>query len=185
VGGVVDPKTGEVVWTMHVPLAEQRAFYHAHPPPSLAELRATPAEAKGFTFDGHGEPVNAVFAVACPCGSDRFVALGYRDEDEPPEPPITLECARCKKEHVVFDPARHGYDGVHHGLPHEPDGELEELVWEDLDDDYPVLVRFEYPSDHLGDAEWAGREPELYSWISILGRSDDGNLVLLFDWECA
>ena len=38
-GGTVDPKTGQVVWEMHVPLDEQLAHYRAHPPRALRGLR--------------------------------------------------------------------------------------------------------------------------------------------------
>jgi hypothetical protein len=33
--------TGQIVWTMHVPLDEQRAFYAAHPPRALDGLSCT------------------------------------------------------------------------------------------------------------------------------------------------
>ena len=65
-GGTIDPKTGEVVWQMHVPAAEQLAYYRSHPPRALSGLRATPIEVE-FQFDGHGEPINSIFEVACPC----------------------------------------------------------------------------------------------------------------------
>lgn len=80
-GGTVDPNTGEVVWEMHVPLADQLAHYRAHPPRAIAALRASSVDVD-FAFDGHGEPVNAVFELACPCGSTRFVAVAGIEDGE-------------------------------------------------------------------------------------------------------
>src|SRR5688500_12823536 len=124
-GGTLDPKTGRIIWEMHVPLQEQRAFYRRHPPRLLERLRVHAIEMDEEAFDGHGEPVNAIFEVQCPCGSRRFIAVGYGLEDGLVEPPITLECAGCGSERLLFDPARHGYDGAvgNNGEPQEPEGE--------------------------------------------------------------
>jgi len=73
-GGTVDPKTGEIAWEMNVPLSEQLAFYRGHPPCALGDLCATAVEQIEWKFDGHGEPVNSFFELACPCGSKRFTA---------------------------------------------------------------------------------------------------------------
>ena len=79
-GGVYDPKTGQIEGTMHVPLEQQLAHYRSHPPSMLRELVATPIELD-FTFDGHGEPVNAIFAVSCRCGSTLFEVYCHVDGD--------------------------------------------------------------------------------------------------------
>lgn len=49
----------------HVPIEQQREHYRANPPSCLAALRCTVTDLPGYVFDGHGEPVNAIFAVAC------------------------------------------------------------------------------------------------------------------------
>jgi len=188
-GGTVDPRTGEIIWKMHVPIADQLAFYQAHPPTTLEGLLLEGIALPDHTFDGHGEPVNAVFEVRCPCGGARFVAVGFFSEGEGPMPPITLDCDGCEAVHLVFD-ENHGYDGVisaldtSQELPY-PDGIPDELCWDGLEPPYSVIVRFEYPSDHLGDSQWSGREPDLFSWITLLGRDPAGGLVTLFDEECA
>jgi hypothetical protein len=97
-----DPKTGEVMWEAHVPLAEQPAFYNSHPPRVLEGLTCTPIEPPlDFEFDGHGEPVNAVFALACPCGNRRFTVVAHFDDDEI-RSPITIECSACERDQVIF-----------------------------------------------------------------------------------
>ena len=55
----------------------------------------------------------------------------------------------------------------------------------DVDPPYEVLVRYEFPSEHLGAEEWRGREQDVFSWITVLARTPAGELVFLFDWECA
>ena len=186
-GGIVNPETGQVDWTFHVPLEEQVAFYRAHPPSALSGLTARPIEVD-FRFDGHGEPVNAIFELTCACGSALFVATCIVDDDSV-APPITLHCEGCEAEHVVYDRARHGYDAVAGGLPTEEPGDdsyPDDIPTDDVSLPYQVIVRFEFPSDHLGDAEWKGREQELFSWITFLARDpSSGALEFLFDDECA
>jgi hypothetical protein len=186
-GGTVDPKTGKIVWTMHRPLEEQLAFYRSHPPAVLKGLQAKAIELPEWTFDGHGEPVNAIFELTCACGSRSFSVWAWRDGDELPDSPVSLACSGCDAEYDVFDANVHGYDGVMNppDEPYDPEGDPVDLFWDGLEYEYPVLVRFEFPSDHLGDAEVAGREPELFSWITILGRTPKGELVQVFEYECA
>ena len=149
VGGSVDPDTGELVWDFHVPIAEQAAVYAAHPPSALGTLRATAIELPDHAFDGHGEPVNVAFAVACPCGSTLFVPTGYWSDDEDRFiSPITLECAGCETWHEIFDSSRHGFDGaVGNNRAREPGPDE---VPDELAGPSEILVRFEFPSDHLG-----------------------------------
>jgi hypothetical protein len=184
-GGTYDPETGQIVWEFHVPLKEQLRHYASHPPSCLSSLRCTPTELPGFTFDGHGEPVNVVFAVACVCGGSSFTVMGYLVEGELPEPPITLECDECEAEHMIFDARRHGYDGTVGGMDIEPEGEPRELFWDELEPPHAVLIRFEYPSDVLGDEQWQGKEHDLFGWITVVGRGAHGSPTLLFDYECA
>lgn len=186
-GGIVNPRTGQIEWTFHVPLDEQVTFYRAHPPSCLAGLTAKPIELD-FTFDGHGEPVNAIFEVTCACGSALFVAA-CMIEDDSIRPPITLECAGCEAEYVIYDPSRHGYDAVAGGLPADELGDdsyADEITPEDIEMPHQVIVRFEFPSDHLGEPRHEGREPELFSWITVLARdARSGAVEFLFDDECA
>ena len=186
-GGIYDPKTGKIEWTFHVPLDEQVVFYRANPPSCLAGLTAKPIDLD-FTFDGHGEPVNAIFEVTCACGSALFIAACMVEEDTI-RAPITLECAGCEAEHVIYDPSRHGYDALAGGLPSDElddDAYPDEITPVDVEMPHHVIVRFEFPSDHLGDADHKGREQDLFSWITILARDPKtGDVEFLFDDECA
>lgn len=82
----------------------------AIPPRVLEGLTCTPIESPlDFEFDGHGEPVNAVFALACPCGNRRFTVVAHFDDDEI-RSPITIECSACERDQVIFWSGKHGYD---------------------------------------------------------------------------
>jgi hypothetical protein len=186
-GGTLDPTTGEMIWTMHVPLDAQRAHYHAHPPRALAGLRATPVEVD-WAFDGHGEPVNAVFALACRCGSADLVAVGGLDEDDAVAPPISLECLACDAVFTVFDAAQHGWDGELSAVA-QPVPVVFDEIETALEPPHDIVVRYEYCSDVLGDTaqpELRGREHDLFSWFTLLVRDpENGKLALAFDAECA
>jgi hypothetical protein len=43
-GGIVDPKTGQVIWETHVSIEDQLAFYASHPPAALKALRVKAIE---------------------------------------------------------------------------------------------------------------------------------------------
>lgn len=184
-GGIVDPKTGEVIWTLHVPVVEQVAHYRAHPPRCLDGLRATPIDVD-WKFDGHGEPVNTVFELACACGGSQFVAMCYADDHEEVCSPISLHCGACDAVYEIFDSGEHGYDGEAGDLPGDEGDGPYDLETREVDEPFEAVVRFEYPSDHLGDAQWAGREQDLYSWFTLLARDPaTKKLEHLYDVECA
>jgi hypothetical protein len=186
VGGIVDPKTGEIIWEMHVPLAEQRAHYRANPPRAIRELRATAIEVD-WRFDGHGEPVNSVFELACPCGGTRFTATCGLDEDGRSCSPIAIDCASCETTHEVFDEAKHGYDAVRGMARSFEPARFDELVSPDVEAPHEVIVRFEYSSDQLGDpTREEGRAHDLFSWFTLLARDPETkHLAFLFEAECS
>lgn len=186
-GGTWDHKSQQMVWTAHVPVAEQPAFYDVNPPRALAELICTPTPLPGFEFDGHGEPVNAVFAISCPCGGDLFTPYAMLDDDGTALPPVVLACAGCGRECTVFDARIHGWDGALGNAPDdEPTGDREQLDASEIATPHQILIRFEMASDVLGDPEWKGREQDLFSWITVIGRdADSQELEQLFDWECS
>lgn len=181
-GGTVDPKTGKVVWDFHVPLEQQLVHYRGRPPSCIGKLRATPIELPDFVFDGHGEPVNAIFALACPCGGTRFMPMAHIDEDDDwPQPPLVLWCDDCDQDYDLFDANQHGYDAVVGGLDLKSEAAERELSVDSCE----ILVRFEFPSDHLGEEQHQGREHDLFSWITVVGKDEGGRLATLFDCECA
>ncbi len=191
-GGTVDPKTGKVVWKANVPIEDQPAYYNSHPPRALAGLICTPIDPPkppSFHFDGHGEPVNVVFAIACRCGCKLFTVLAYID-DEDIQSPISVECSMCDWSQEIFSSGEHGYDAEVREEPLEQDEKDDDLIDEleapEIPNPHEVIVRFEYPSDHLGDPQWKDREQELFSWITIIARDpESGELAFLFDEECA
>ena len=190
-GGNADPKSGKIIWDAKVPLERQVAFYRAHPPSVLAGPAITCAaiDLSDFKFDGHGEPVNSIFELACSCGNKTFTVQGLVENGEALSP-IELDCHGCEALHVVFDARKHGYDGALGHTGNDADevdwDAIEELQIEGIDAPYQVIVRLEYPSDVLGDEQWKSREHDLFSWITILARDPaSGEVGLLFDHECA
>jgi hypothetical protein len=190
-GGTIDPETGEVVWQMHVPAAEQVAYYRSHPPRAISGLRVTPIDVE-FQFDGHGEPINSIFEVACPCGSAQFTVSGGLDEDDEIRAPIELACDGCEALYDVFDSNEHGYDGelldTAADYP-EPD-DYNELHPTEFEAPHEIVIRFEYGSEELGSpdrpAEWRGREQDLFTWFTLLARDPETKqLAFLYDSECA
>lgn len=188
-GGVVDPSTGQIVWEMKVPLSEQLAFYRSHVPRALGQLRATPIEQIDWQFDGHGEPVSSIFELACSCGGARFhVTCGVHTSDDAAvaAPPISIECDACKATFEIFDASEHGWDAVMCGARHDEPEAYDDLVCDGIDAPHELIVRFEHASDTLGDPALAGREPDVFTWFTLLAR-DPGTrrLAQLFEWECA
>ncbi|HEY3803691.1 MAG TPA: hypothetical protein VGL61_13850 [Kofleriaceae bacterium] len=181
-GATLDPKTGAMIWEARVPLDEQPAYYRAHPPRALAAFRPTPIDHLDVRFDGHGEPINSIFALACSCGGTQFYALAHVEDGEL-IPPIELECTSCESPHVVFDLRVHGYTAATGDAPsYEPSVEVEELATDELE----IIVRFEQPSDTLGDPDNPAPAEDMFSWISVVGRDPrTGALAILFDYECA
>ena len=195
-GGTLDPETGEIVWEFHVPLEEQERYYAEHPPSALKDWSPVAIPLPDHPFDGHREPVNVAFTVSCRCGGTAFTAEGsFEDEDDAydddpvplPESPVDLRCAACGDCRLLFDSLEHGYDGVLNSsaasveapLPRHPLHGPHERPYE-------VLVRFEFPSDVLGDADYGGREHDLFSWITVVARDPEtGVLTTVFEWECA
>jgi len=189
-GGTYDPKTNQMVWEFKVPLEEQLAFYRGHPPDALDGLGCKAISLPDYQFDGHGDPVNAIFEVLCRCGSKRFAATGWVDEDNDIGPPVTLFCDECEEVYDIFDQAKHGFNALGAALRGD-------VSWgRDYDSDHPddfpdpeppyeVVVRFEFASDALGGEKWKGREQNAFTWITVLARKPDGSLETLIDWECA
>jgi hypothetical protein len=142
-------------------------------------------------FDGHGEPVNAIFELTCTCGNDVFVALGndsVDDDDDEYRSPIAIDCVKCDARRLVFDERRDGYDPQMNPSDDDEDDDTSDLsgmAWGGLVAPYRMVIRYEYPSEHVGDPALIGREPELFSWVTILARTPSGELVTLFEQECA
>lgn len=169
-----------------VTTAEQIAHYRAHPPRALAGLRATPIDVE-WTFDGHGSPVNSVFELACGrCGAMKFVAMCDATDEGEVCSPIALHCDACEEVYEIFDSGVHGYDGESGDFSGDEGDGPYDLETTEVDEPFEVIVRYEYPSDHLGDPQWVGREHDLFSWFTLLARDPTTKqLEHLYDVECA
>jgi len=89
-------------------------------------------------FIAHVPLEQAVFTVACPCGTDTYLPLAVVDDDNNLQPPNSLECTGCDQITKVFDPARHGRDGGFNPIRRDIGG-----VDNELGGDLQILVRFE------------------------------------------
>ena len=194
---------------------DQADYFRNHPPRCVAGFTAQPTDLPEVQFDGHvsmsqvqfdeapgvtidaPEHVNPVFALACPCGGSRHYVHGYRWIN--PEyhnaivflSPLVLECAACGRTTDLLDTDLHGYDAELGGIVATVRGEGERAVYEcpkcgrqPLD----VYARFEYPDDLFdGDfPEFAGREQDLFTWFSLVGKCPQCSQVLaVADFECA
>jgi hypothetical protein len=183
----------------------QRAFYQSNPPRCLAGFEARPAELSAYRFDGHGEVLNSYWAVACPCGGDKFSIHGYsyisgaKDCDEYTVflSPIQLECAACGRAALLFDGSIHGYDPEIDAACaplYDPadNGAVKALYrCEDglcLNDSFAVFARFEYPGDLFDEsfAAFKGREKDLFTWFTLVaGCGHCGRRSTAADFECA
>ena len=95
----------------------------------------------------------------------------------------------CGSSRVIHDPRRHGFDGAvgnNVSFP-APRGVPRILEADDVESPYELFVRLEYPNDTLtSHPQFAGREAELYSWVTLVGFVDCiGRRATLFDSECA
>jgi len=169
---------------MPTSVADQLAYYRAHPPSALAAVRAEPTELSGVRFDGHGEPLNPVFAITCTCGSRELALWGWVREEEI-GPPLAVACDTCGADLDLFDPSLHGYDAVASGdADDDDDDDSFPDEFPDAEPPYELFVRFEYSPSDFDDPRWAGRQSDLFSWITVVAKTKNG-LVHLFDWECA
>ncbi len=138
-----------------------------------------------------------MFALSCRCGSDRHYVHCYRWAN--PDfhnqvvilSPLDLECAACRAIAPLLDTDAHGYDAeLGHGTA-TARGQGERVVFECPTcgrQPLQAFVRFEYPDDLFdGDyPEFAGREPELFTWFNLIGRCLQCLQVRpVADFECA
>lgn len=171
--------------------SEQIAHYTSRPPAAIGSLKPAPVHLSGITFDGHGSPINSVFELTCECGSKGFSVLAH-DGDDWVVDPVSVRCAGCNKQTVIFDARSQGYDGALGNLPDTPAPAtaIQELLSESLGaSPYRVAVRYEYADDVLGDpeyADWKDRESELFTWFTVVARPLSGEgAESVFDQECS
>ena len=174
---------------------DQAEYFRTHPPRCIAGFTATPTELPDVQFDGHGEPHNPVFSLACSCGSRHLKVHGHRWSD--PDSgrvllvsPLSAECAACGRHTDLFDAGIHGWDGeLGNSLERRAEGEP---VVDDCgrcgQQVAELFTRFEYPADLFGgnSPEFAGREQDLFTWFSLVGRCCAcGQMLGFANVECA
>src|SRR5688572_20205948 len=107
---------------------ELEAFLEKRYNDALARLHAnTPSCLDGFVatlthdldehrFDGHGEKLNKIYALACKCGGERLVVVGHHTTNPDLRDvkifvsPLSLRCSACGNETPLLDTQLHGYD---------------------------------------------------------------------------
>ena len=177
---------------------DQVKYFQSHPPRCIAGFNATPFALPGVKFDGHGMQINAVFALACSCGSKQHFVHGFSwinpdNFDNVPVflSPLSLECIACATQTDLIDTDAHGYDAELKSILATARGRGNPAVYECPKcgrQPLEVFARFEYP-DELFDGdfpEFAGREQDLFSWFSLLGKCRRcSRLLAVADFECA
>ena len=173
--------------------------FRNHPPRWIAGFNATPFALPGVEFDGHGLQINSVFALACSCGSGQhfvhdFSWINPDNFDNVPVflSPLCLECIACGMRTDLIDTDAHGCDAE---LGHSPmataRGRGNPAVYECPKcgrQPLQAFARFEYSGELFdGDfPEFAGREQDLFSWFSLVGKCRRcSQLLAVADFECA
>jgi hypothetical protein len=194
---------------------DQVGYFRNHPPRCISGFITRPTELPGVEFDGHAsmsqlnvevppgmtieapEHINPVFALLCRCGGSRHYVHCYRWINADFRnavvflSPLVLECAACRKMVGLLDTDLHGYDAeLGHGTA-TVRAKGERVVYECPKcgkQPLAAFVRFEYPDDLFdGDfPEFAGREQDLFTWFSLVGKCPQCSQVLpVADFECA
>ncbi len=190
---------------------QQLAYYRQHPPRCIAEFTSIPTEVRGVSFDGHasGDPppgdsiieaggtIDVCFILQCRCGKNRHRVFGYywRNPDFRNElvylSPLTAECIFCGKITDIIDTDAHGYDAelggivaTARGLGAKGEFACDQCGSRPL----ALCARFEFIDDsfHSSDKVFRGREQELFSWFTLLGKCDGcSRIMTVAEFECA
>jgi hypothetical protein len=190
------------------------SYFADHPPRCVAGFETRRVELPGVVFDGHAsallpigkvtgvqiegpQHLNLVIQLLCMCGCDVHHALGHfwRNPDYGNMlvfvSPLALRCGKCGKITELFDSDIHGYDAEIGAPPtsHRGEGERSEFPCSKCGPTgLQAIARFEYPDDlfESGFEEFRGREQDLFSWFSLVGKcSGCGRLLDVADFECA
>jgi hypothetical protein len=173
--------------------AEERLW--TAPPRCLAGFKLRSSDLKGVTFDGHGEPLNKVFQLACTCGHDHFQVLGHHLTNDRGTSifvsPLALQCAACEKVTELIDTDKHGYDAelglgsaTIRGTADRTPFACDECGVRPM----TAHARFEHSSDIFEDStgEFEGNEQNLFTWFSLVGHCEGcKRLLRVADFECA
>jgi hypothetical protein len=147
-------------------------------------------------FDGHGEPLNKVYALKCTCGSERLAVIGYHttnpdfDNAKILVSPISLRCTSCGRDEQLFDTQLHGFDAELESHPTHirARGERGPFACACGGTNFKPFARFEFSSETLEDStgEWTGNEHNLFSWFTLVGDcASCGKRVDIAEFETA
>ena len=149
----------------------------------------------GIAFDGHGEPLNKVYHLACNCQADLHKVLGHYETNDYGDrifvSPLALECVACGAVTELFDSAVHGYDPevCGHSTTIRGAGARQHFACDRCGiKPLRVHARFEHSSEVLEDStgEFTGNEPNLFTWFTLVGDCTGCRRMLtIADFECA
>ena len=153
------------------------ARLNANTPNCLDGFVATPTnDLAAHGFDGHGEPLNKIYALRCKCGAEQFEAIGYHTENAGYKifvSPLSLRCLACGVDTEIFDSDLHGFNAQIDSDPAtiRAQGERSPFACACGDRAFKPYARFEFSSETLEDStgEWTGNEHNLFSWFSLVG----------------
>ena len=157
------------------------------PPGCLCRLRTSPAQAPDLLLDTLTDWPNRFYSLGCRCGSELFSVVGELAENALIRQtvvagPVTCRCNRCLVTVPIFDPARHGYDVEINHFPSQyvPSGVTKEFRCPTCrQSTFALIARFEYPARLIASLEAGlptgyvghpGREQELFTWFTLIGR---------------
>ena len=173
------------------------ARLNANTPDCLAGFDASlTKELDEHRFDGHGEPLNKVYALRCKCGGAHLAVIGWHATNpdfgnrEVFVSPISLRCSACGRKAELFDMLLHGYDAEIESHPTHirAQGTRGPFACACGGSAFKPYARFEFSSETLEDStgEWTGNEHNLFTWFSLVGDcANCGKRVDIAEFETA
>jgi Zn finger protein HypA/HybF involved in hydrogenase expression len=194
----------------------QTDYYKQHPPKCIVDFISQPVWLDNIEYDGHGfsgiypdnlaANQNIVFTIKCKCGNGLYGIIAesqqaeiWRHKDLVIAEKYFLECSSCHSRRLFFDPSSHGYDaeifkmegwGLSENVEGRQSNRKDEKATCECSNchkaTFEVFVRFEYSSDLFEESSFEGKEQELFSWFTGIGKCQSCSTINQFiDFECA
>jgi len=194
----------------------QTTYFKEHPPKCLLDFASQSDWLDNTDYDGHGfsgvypnglvTKLNIVFAVNCKCGNSLHSIVAESEQEEiwrykdlVIAEKYFLECSSCRSRQLLFDPTLHGYNAVTSQMEgwslsenvegDSPSRKGEKLICECPschNTEFEVFARFEYSADLFDAPSFEGKEQDLFSWFTGIGRCKACSTTSQFiDYECA
>ncbi len=160
-------------------------YMKKHAPSCLGQpVASAPADLKKLIQANYSSNT-AVFAPRCSCGENRMIVFlpegGFG--------PVSLKCAGCASQRIVFDPLKHGYDGavgnnegMEGGLPSQT-----QACPKCGGSAFCVAAGFQYSgeTDILEEEDLDSKPEDLFGWFVLAGKClACGQQTILADLEC-